>query len=150
MTLSERLRNAAAGTPGPTPRASGPPPDAPGSRTPGRPEHPAGLPGVSPRPWQTRRRRRATPASPAERSARYGQPPYLPWVHGAGMAAAYGRTILPDPYRPEPVGRAVPADTSSLVRDGFNPWRGRPREEPPGPPVTFRERVARLWYGDEA
>jgi hypothetical protein len=38
------------------------------------------------------------------------------------MAAAYGRTILPDPTRPEPLGRST-ADPRPLLRDQANPWR---------------------------
>jgi hypothetical protein len=156
MTLSDRFRNAAAGTPGPTPRASGPPPDAPGSRTPGRPEHPAGLPGAPPRTRRTGRRRRGDRlGDPAGQSPTLYRCPacgqnHQPIPMGGGLADAYSRTILPDPTRADPIGRGR-ADTSCLVRDGFNPWRAHPVELPPAPGTgTLRERIARLWYGDEA
>lgn len=61
---------------------------------------------------------------------------------GRGLAAVYGQQVLPDPDRPPPIGRD-PGDTSSLVRDGFNPWRVHPAAVPPPPgPSTLRERLA--------
>ena len=113
-----------------------------------------------------RRRRWTMPGSPAERRQEALDPPApelhpcpfcgkrhqpAPVVNGGGLAA-YSRPILADPYstRPEPLGREV-GDTSSLRRDAFNPWRAGPAEEPPPPAaaLTLRERMARLWRGDE-
>jgi len=39
---------------------------------------------------------------------------------GGGMAAAYGRTILPDPTRPEPLNRQ--AEETPLVLRRHRPW----------------------------
>jgi hypothetical protein len=70
---------------------------------------------------------------------------------GSGMAV-YGRQLLAEPgqRRPTPLGRET-GDTSSLVRDSFRPWQASPAAEPrPRTPLTLRERVAKLWYGDVA
>ena len=138
--LTGRLRRAIAPTPiaepgasalspGPAPRAAVQSPHAPGSPQPppgrGHPARPAGVP---------------SPGRPV-------QPPRYPWLHGGGLSAM-GRNLLPDPTRPEPLGRG-PADTSSLVRAGFSPWRGQPIEPPPSPTPPLRDRVRALWYGDQ-
>jgi hypothetical protein len=50
---------------------------------------------------------------------------------GAGLAAAYGRSLLPDPTRPEPLGRSA-VGPRPLLRDQVNPWRyGTPDPPPP-------------------
>ena len=68
---------------------------------------------------------------------------------GGGLAAAAGRVLLADPYRPEPLGRQV-GDTSSLVRDSFSPWRAHPAELPPTTAGgTLRDRIVAWWQGDE-
>jgi hypothetical protein len=79
-----------------------------------------------------KRRRWTMPNSPAERTAEpVNQPPTLyrcPHcgerhqpisMGGGGLAAAYSRSVLPDPTRPEPLGRGD-ADTASLRRDDFH------------------------------
>jgi hypothetical protein len=90
-----------------------------------------------------KRRRWAMPGSPGERR----QP--VP-MGGGGAAAAYGRPLIADPYtgRPEPIGRQD-ADTTSLVRDDFNPWRAHPAQLLPTGPVTLRERVLGWWAGPD-
>jgi len=70
------------------------------------------------------RRRRPAPVEEVPLCPRCGvrhEPRPHP-VGGVGMAAAYGRTILPDPTRPEPLGRST-ADPRPLLRDQANPWR---------------------------
>jgi hypothetical protein len=68
---------------------------------------------------------------------------------GGGLADTFGRVLLDDPYRPEPIGRQI-GDTSSLRRDGFNPWRAHPAELPPTPAGgTLRDRLIHLWMGDQ-
>jgi hypothetical protein len=76
------------------------------------------------------RPRLALPAPPRRRQ----DPPELPLcprcrtrheprphpTGGRGLAAAYGRRILPDPTRPEPLGRQ--ADETPLVPGRFRPW----------------------------
>jgi hypothetical protein len=83
-----------------------------------------------------KRRRWAMPGSPAERRQATVDPPtpelfmcphcgerhQLIPMHTGGYAALYGRSVVDDPTRPEPIGRAN-ADTTSLVRDLFHPWR---------------------------
>jgi hypothetical protein len=49
----------------------------------------------------------------------------LPHLAGGGGLAAYGRTLLPDPSRPEPLGRSANADVKALIRDRFDPWGRR-------------------------
>jgi hypothetical protein len=83
-----------------------------------------------------KRRRWILPGSPAERRQKAINPPEqelhpcpfcqqthqpIP-LYRAGLADTYGRSLLPDPNRVEPIGRQS-ADTVSLVRDLFNPWR---------------------------
>jgi hypothetical protein len=133
--------------------AAGPPPDvapSPTRRAAGR---------------APRRRRWAMPGSSAKRRADPADPPptgpypcphcgrnHQPVRLGGGLAALAGRSVLPEPgqRRPPPLGRE-PGDTSSLVRDSFQPWSTSPAAEPrPRTPLTLRERVARLLYGDEA
>jgi hypothetical protein len=66
-----------------------------------------------------------------------------------GLAAAYGQQVLPDPTRPQPLGRD-PGHTLGLIRDSFDPWRAHPAAVPPPPgPMTRRERIAGWWQGDE-
>jgi hypothetical protein len=104
-----------------------------------------------------RRRRWLPPTDPAERMAETVDPPpalyrcphcgerHQPFPLEAGGLSAFARSILPDPKRPEPLGRSANADTASLRRDAFNPWRTGPAEEPPTPTLTLRERLAHLW-----
>jgi hypothetical protein len=62
---------------------------------------------------------------------------------GGGLAPAYGRTILPDPDRPAPLGRG-PAHDKALYRDQVNPWRhGGP--EPPPPSLDWADLRAELY-----
>jgi hypothetical protein len=72
------------------------------------------------------------PGSPVERTAAT-EPPALylcphcgerhqPFPMATGMADLYGRSLLGDPGRPEPLGRSANADTVSLRRDAANPW----------------------------
>jgi hypothetical protein len=171
MTLSRRLRRAItppvttpgrAPSPDPAPRAAAQDPAAPGPRPPGGSVHPADPPGASPPP-RPKRRRWLPPTTPAERQAEpVDQPtarlypcPHCGAVHqpvpigGGGLADIAGRSLLPDPTRPEPLGRQA-GDTSSLVRDSFSPWRAHPAELPPSQAAgTMRDRLVRLWAGDE-
>jgi hypothetical protein len=48
----------------------------------------------------------------------------------SGGFAAYGRTVLPEPARPEPLGRG-PAHDKALYRDQVNPWRDGIPDLPP-------------------
>jgi hypothetical protein len=41
---------------------------------------------------------------------------------GRGLAALYGRPVVPDPTRPAPLGRTA-VDPAPLLRDQANPWR---------------------------
>ena len=69
-------------------------------------------------------RRRQDPPEPPLPLCRYcktrHQPRPHPAIGGRGVAAAYGRTLLPDPTRPEPLGRQ--ADETPLVLRRFRPW----------------------------
>jgi hypothetical protein len=58
------------------------------------------------------------------------------------MAAAYARQLV-DPGGTRPIGGDRDSgDTSSLVRDGFHPWRTSPAAVPPPPgPQSLRERL---------
>jgi hypothetical protein len=60
------------------------------------------------------------------------QPRPHPAVAGRGLAAAYGRSLLPDPTRPEPLGRSV-ADPRPLLRDQASAWRAGTPDPPPAP-----------------
>jgi hypothetical protein len=99
-----------------------------------------------------RRRRGVMPTSPSERTAEpVDQPPTLyrcshcgerhqPFpMGGGGMAAIYSRPLdfadAPYGVRPRPLGRQD-ADTASLRRDGFHPWRADPVALPPPGPST--------------
>jgi len=91
------------------------------------------MPPPAPRPL------RALPAleQPLCRRCRTRHPPRSHPAGGGGMAAAYGRTILPDPDRPAPLGRG-PAHDKALYRDQASPWRyGTP--DPPPPSMDLAE-----------
>jgi hypothetical protein len=49
---------------------------------------------------------------------------------GGGLAATYGRTILPDPTRPEPLGRG-PAHDKAVYRDQVSAWQYGTPDPPP-------------------
>jgi hypothetical protein len=63
--------------------------------------------------------------------------PALPAPHprprrrGGGLSQAYGRSIVPDPSRPRPLGQG-PAHDRAVYRDSVSPWRvGGPAPPPP-------------------
>ena len=137
---------------------------APGSPAPAASAHRPGPPGTPPPGRRPKRRRWATPTSPAERQAEAIDPPapelhLCPFCHrrhqpvalgGGGLADVYSRTLVDDPYstRPTPLGRD--GHTVALVRDSFSPWRGTAAEVPPTPGTgTLRDFVVRLWQGDD-
>jgi hypothetical protein len=172
--ITARLRQASRVEPPPARPLVPPPVTGPASRAaqgapaPEPSTPPAAASGVvapeGPTRRRPKRRRWVMPSSPAERRAETVDPPaslyrcpYCGRNHqsipmgGGGAAAAYARPLDHDPYaaRPAPLGHG-PADTSSLVRDRFSVWRASPAAEPIPPALTFRERVARLWYGGAA
>jgi hypothetical protein len=123
-----------------------------------------------PAPTSTRRpkrRRWAMPGSPAERVAEPVDPPPAelhPCPHcrerhqpirmgGGGLAAAYARPLLPDPYasRPGPLGRSSDADVSSLARDSAGAWAWGHRRPlvPEPPPSGLVDRIRSWWQGDQ-
>ena len=147
----------------PTPEAAGRGPAATGS--PPLPRQAARLAAGGPTSGRRPRRRRWTmPSSPAERQAEAVDPPPTLYrcptcgknhqpvrLEGAGIFAPYRRVLVRDSWadgRPRPIGED--GDTSSLIRDGFRPWHRSPAAEAVAPPLTLRERIAGLWYGDEA
>jgi hypothetical protein len=50
------------------------------------------------------------------------EPRPLPRGGGRGLAALYGQQVVPDPNRPEPLGRQ--ADETPLELRRFRPWSG--------------------------
>jgi hypothetical protein len=101
-------------------------------------------------PHPTRRQGPVNPPPPELHPCPFcGKRHQLVPLGGRGLAAAYARQLGdPSGSRPTPIGRDI-GDTSSLVRDGFHPWRAHPAAVPPPPgPSTLRERLAGWWQGD--
>jgi hypothetical protein len=59
------------------------------------------------------------PRAPRELPA----PPRPPRQPSRGLSGYYGRSLLPDPGRPEPLGRTGRVHDKALQRDSFSPWR---------------------------
>jgi hypothetical protein len=80
--------------------------------------------------WRLARRRPATalvvvsrPAPPPPAPRELPAPPRPPRRPSRGLSGYYGRSLLPDPGRPEPLGRTGRVHDKALQRDSFSPWR---------------------------